>query len=209
MSLTWEAMPHSQPITSKRVGDRQYYLWDVSDSFYADSEFDYTNLAGWAITNYPAGSNNFGQSTSYSGYMAYGTMTDVGELPVGTASYNGRAFAQILPVDDTRGSARYSIRGDLSITANFAADTIDGSINGIEVRSPGDSGFSATSRVFNLGNGSITGNGFSADLTESGNASTSISMAGGFYGPSGEEVGGVLSGMMSEGVVRGYFGGSR
>ena len=193
---------------SKRIGDRQYFLWDVSDSFYADAEFDYTSLAGWAITNYPAGSNNFGESTSYSGYMAYGAMTDVGELLVGTASYNGRAFAQILPVDDARGSARYSLRGDLSLTANFAADTIGGRISGIEVRNPGDSGFTTTSRVFNIGNGYISENEFSGDLTESENASTAVSMEGAFYGPSGEEVGGVLSGTMSEGVVRGYFGAS-
>lgn len=193
----------------KRVGNHVYWLWDYSDSFYTDPEFDYMNLGLWAITNYPAGSDDFSESTSHSGFMAYGTPTDVGELPVGTASYNGRAFAQILPADDPRGSARSIYRGSLSLTADFASNSISGMIDEIEYRAPRQSSYASTNRVWNIGNGSISGNGFSADLTETGNASTAVSMTGGFYGPSAEEVGGVLSGTTAEGVVRGYFGGTK
>ncbi len=191
----------------KRIGNKSYYLWDTSNSFYTDPEFDYMNFAGWAITNYAAGSDDFSQSTSHSGYMAYGMPTAVGELPSGTASYSGRAFAQILPRNDTRGSARSLYRGDLSLTADFSADTIGGMIDGIEVRGPGQSSYQSSGRVWNIANGTISGNGLSADLIESGNVGTAVSMEGGFYGSNGEEVGGVLSGTVAEGVVRGYFGG--
>ena len=189
----------------KRIGNHAYFLWDQSGSFYTDPEFDYMSFAGWAITNWADAGDDFGASTSYSGFLAHGTRTS--DLPVvGNASYSGRAFAQVLP---TNGSARSLLRGDLSLTADFDADTIGGRIDEIEIRSPGQSSYSATSRVWDIDNGSISGNGLTADLVEAGVASTSVSMEGHFYGPGAVEVGGVLKGSTAEGVVRGYFGGSQ
>ena len=195
----------------ERTGNRSYYLWDATGSFYNDPEFDHFSANVWAVTDWADEGYNFGASTSLSGYVVHGTPTEVADLPTGTANYSGRAFAQILPSDNPAGSARSLLRGSLALNADFGASTVGGMINGIEIRDPGQSSYRSTDRQWTIGNGSIVGGGFTADLTEPGNTGTDIDMVGNFYGPVAAEAAGILKGTLSDGdeVVRGWFGGSK
>ena len=195
----------------ERVENRSYFLWDATNSFYNDPEFDHFNVNGWAMTDWADAGHDFAASTSRGGYVAHGTRTETDDLPTGAASYSGRAWVEILPADDTASSARSHLRGDLALNANFGADTVGGSISWNEKRDPGQSSYQTTSRRWTMGNGTISDNRFTADLTESGDAGTDVDMVGHFYGPAAAEAGGVLSGTLSDGddVVRGWFGGTK
>ena len=195
----------------ERVGNHSYFLWDVTRSFYTDPEFDHFNANGWAVTDWADEGYDFGASTSLSGYLVHGTPTAASDLPTGTASYSGRAFAQLLPSDDTASSARTSTRGRLTLNADFGASTIGGMIDQFEIRPPGQSSYTSVSsnNVTELANGTISDNRFTADLTST--VGFSGNMTGHFYGPAAEEVGGVWQGTntVRNTVARGYFGGSK
>ena len=194
----------------ERVENRSYFLWDATNSFYIDPEFDHFNVNGWAMTDWAGEGYDLDTSTSRSGYAVHGTRTDADDLPTGTASYSGRAWVGILPADDTATSARSYLRGSLALNANFDASTVGGSISWNEMADHGQS-YSSANRQWTLGNGAISDNGFTADLTESGDTGTDVDMECHFYGPAAAEAGGVLSGTLSDGddVVRGWFGGTK
>ena len=195
----------------ERVENRSYFLWDATNSFYNDPEFDHFNVNGWAMTDWADEGYDLDASTSRSGYVAHGTRTEADDLPTGTASYSGRAWVEILPADDAASSARSQLRGSLALNADFGAETVGGSISWNEKRDPGQSSYQTTSRQWTVGNGTIAGNRFSADLTETGDTGTDVDMVGHFYGPAAAEAGGVLEGTLSDGddVVRGWFGGTK
>ena len=107
--------------------------------------------------------------------------------------------------NDPAQSFHYRMYGDLSITANFDASTLNGTISGIHVRGQGEtsrSPLSATAQ-FEIGNGQIADGQFTATLTGvDSNAATPLQdtvrgyqgdVLGEFYGPEAEEIGGVLT----------------
>ena len=128
----------------ERVENRSYFLWDATNSFYNDPEFDHFNVNGWAMTDWADEGYDFDASTSRSGYVAHGTRAETDDLPTGTASYSGRAWVQILPADNPASSARSRLRGSLALNADFGADTVGGSISWNEKRDPGQSSYQTT-----------------------------------------------------------------
>ena len=125
--------------------------------------------------------------------------------------------------DPSNTSSRIRMWGDLTLTANFDASTLEGAISGIHVRRPGEDSYSPlpdTTR-FAIGNGRITDGRFSAALTGTDtNAAAPLrdsvrgfqgDVLGEFYGPAAEEVGGVLSARRDEDlrVMGGAFHGGK
>ena len=113
--------------------------------------------------------------------------------------------------------------GDLSITANFDASTLDGMISGIHVRGQNETNRSPLSATaeFEIGNGQIAGGQFTATLTGvDSNAAVPLqdtvrgyqgNVLGEFYGPEAEEIGGVLTAVRDEDqrVMSGAFVGKK
>ena len=111
--------------------------------------------------------------------------------------------------------------------ANFATNGISGRIDEFEIQDPGESNYEAlaSGNSFDISNGVIEGNEFTADWTgvdtdvnsapEDSARGFSGAMNGGFYGPAAEEVGGVLSGSRAatattpEQLIVGGFGGKK
>ena len=144
------------------------------------------------------------------GFSVYGAPTDAADLPSGTATYAGRVFAEAYPPDNPNRSARSSFRGRLTLNADFGAGTVGGRLDRFEVRQAGSSTYGPPNdNVANISNGKISNNKFTAGLTST--VGFSGDMAGHFYGPAAEEVGGVWSGTNSvrNTVVHGFFGGSK
>ena len=149
---------------------------------------------------------------SYWGYSVHGAQTAPENLPtMGSATYKGRMRADIWSADDqdaSSGRTRFQSSGDTSLTleANFGNGDVSGRIERLEVRRPGESGYSplADTNAISISGGNITGNGFTADWmgvdTDTSSAPEnnvrgfSGEMSGHFYGPAAEEVGGVMSG---------------
>ena len=136
-----------------------------------------------------------------------GARTNAADLPAGSATYvgymRGESFGQVLPSNDYR----YSMSGDVSLTADFDASTLDGTISNIEVRWS-----EPRPRVwidlpdtthFDISDGQIADGQFAATLTgvdtnEHAPLHDSVrgyegDVLGEFYGPAAEEVGGVIS----------------
>ena len=86
------------------------------------------------------------------------------------------------------------VRGVLSLTADFDDSTVSGTIDGIETQAPGQTAYQASAEVLTISAGSITDSTFTADLTGTGAADSRYEgdVDGQFFGPTAEEVGGVL-----------------
>ena len=188
---------------TKDVGGRQYWLWSGAGSFDGanygiGTEFSYFDGLG---SHHPSG----GRILS-----TYGSPTGSGGMPAGTASYTGWMYAEAF--DNTVGSTRTSVarsrlRGSLVLTADFADAVVEGRIFRLNVQHPGvnydDREFLPSTTRFDIANGAITGDGFTADLTgvdDVANAPLGDSVrgftgdvSGQFYGPNAREFGAALS----------------
>ena len=102
-----------------------YALFDLSESFaiFRSPDFDHFNAQGWVVAAYDA---NGDDENTRRGVMVYGNRTEVADLPVGTASYDGRMFAFGNPSDDPDAAVQDYIRGSLTLTANFANSDVTG-----------------------------------------------------------------------------------
>ena len=136
----------------------------------------------------------------------FGLRTPADGLPAGTATYEGSMSAHSWSATDSSNSARQRVRGDLNLVADFDAASLTGRIDGIEGTMPGAA---SSTRVawpdtgLDIGNGKIVDGQFTATLTgyDTGDGTTPQSslddfageLVGEIYGPSGEEVGGVLT----------------
>ena len=109
----------------------------------------------------------------------------------GDATYDGEVRAESWaarpPSASINDQTRY--RGTLVLTADFTAGNIEGEIDQLTRRMPGETDYSATSGRFVIDNGSISGNELSGDLSGLGYTGT---VDGAFYGPAAAELGGVL-----------------
>lgn len=198
------------------TGD-QVYLFSYTGAFDEDGDGDtatsalqdgndsytYMDLAGWYVENAR------GDDIDARGYFAYGARTPEANLPEDTATYEGGIRADSYDVDNA--SNRERVRGDLTLIADFAQSTITGSIDEIYVDN------SEIAGSIDINDGSISGSSFTADLLGTGEDVGDFrgEMAGDFFGPNAEEVGGVLSGQgfnsngIAETNVTGVFGASQ
>lgn len=156
-------------------------------------------------------------------FFTIGLETPKSGLPTGTATWTGRLRGHIR--DNAANSivnaeSRGDIRGALSLTADFAGGTLDGTVDQIRLRDPGESDYydlSAGTRL-EISSGRIDGNGFTATVTgadDDPNAALATSMrgyaggaAGAFYGPNAEETGAVFNAVRGDKIMSGWFGGT-
>ncbi len=160
------------------------------------------------------------------GYAANGMLTQPDRLTsLGSATYEGVMVADYWRSGNL--SANYfdsagTVWGELTLEANFAGGNIEGSIDNIRIEDHGDS-FSgmwlelADTNSIQLENGAIDGNRFHAawqgqDSDTSSALDRSMrgfegSMLGEFYGPYGEEAGGVVTGQRdsTNQIINGRF----
>ena len=212
---------------------RYYSLYGFTDAFYPEdpadvdrtdgsSYFDYLDLVGWNL--WP-----FADQLALTGFSTFGARTMPGNLPTGSAIYEGYMAAQRWEADNPdfgRGGGRY-LWGNLTLEADLSDMVLSGQIEGIYVpdwsSTSGQNepleGSSIAIQSTGIGEAefiaSWVGNGpmdAARDKTLHGFDGTVV---GEFYGPAAEEVGGVLSGARygmeggSDELLIGGFGASR
>ena len=146
--------------------------------------------------------------------MVYGNRTEVADLPAATASYDGRMFGFGYPSDNPDSSAQSSMRGSLTLMADFANSDVTGRIHDIKMRETPTSQYEGSNGELAISNGVISGNEFTADVAGSVSSGTvDADMTGQFFGPAAAEVGGVVSGEYTEPgetiLLHGFFGGKK
>ena len=209
-----------------------YSLWSWTDSFDADpdepaatdrtdgpSYYDYFDINGWH-----AGGALIG---NFRGFMTYGVQTLPENLPLGSATYEGRLQAEVWRADKWQWGSRTSVRGTIHLEANFNEGEIGGRIDALRVQLRGADVFQALPEGNSIDIAStpidearIVAEWVGNDPNE--NAAPHETMGGftgtligEFYGPSADEVGGVLSGRRAataatpEQFLIGGFGGSQ
>ena len=182
----------------KDIEGGDQWLWSVTGSFCCDSAYSYLDVYGF-------GHSGGGHAASYRTYTTVGVRTDPANMPAGSATYAGRVRADAYKQDNPSSDFRYRVSGDLNLTADFDAGTLDGDVSGIRTRGQGESSWSPLSETtsFEIGNGQIAGGQFTADLTGADTNSGAAlddslrgyegNVLGEFYGPAAEEVGGVFT----------------
>ena len=156
-------------------------------------------------------------------FTTYGARTEAANLPAGTADYLGRMESYNHDRNSPDNALRIRVRGDLALNADFDASTLEGQIDRIRVRAADEDEYRTlpdTTR-FAIENGRIIDGQFAAALTGmDSNPTASLDdtvrgyegdVLGEFYGPSAEEVGGVLNAESEahDRVVNGWFGGTQ
>ena len=196
----------------KRTGTRSVFFRRPLNPSRAPQGQHY-NVRDWSAGVLPDETANSWQSgTALS--VVHGQRTTSASMPrTGTATYAGRAAAHVfLPSPgEGRGSTSYAegYSGSLSLSADFAAGSISGSIFNLE-HSPryyDNDQYSAVPGEFTITNGIIQANGLSGSLSGLGYDGT---VSGAFYGPAAEEAAGVMQATGPEDkLLHGWFGGAR
>lgn len=173
-------------------------LWNATATL--DEALD-PNTSGYAqVWGYYA---QPGGNIATDGYAVVGTETKADDLALlPSATYSGRARLNTRPdsgwVD--YGTSNTRVRADLSMSADFAAATIDGSLTNITVEPPGQPEAGVAGMV-SMDQTSIVGNGFAGTLTPDatfigamGPGFTAAgNYAGTFYGPAADQVAGTMT----------------
>ena len=180
----------------KEIEGGAQWLWSVTGSFHRDPGYSYVDVYGFG--HWVAG-------LSYRTYMSVGVRTDPANMPTGSATYAGRIRADAYKQDNPSSDFRYRVSGDLNLTADFDAGTLEGNVSGIHTRGQNESSWSPLSETtsFEIGSGQIADGQFTADLTGADTNSGAAlddslrgyegNVLGEFYGPAAEEVGGVFT----------------
>ena len=171
-------------------------------------EFNHFDVKGWIFGE----KNSSGSYTSATrDHIVHGDVTSSSSMPTsGTATYDGRIYAEEFPSDDAvflAGSTQY--RGDIALTANFENAEVDGVIDSLESR-VGSGSFSSADggATFNAG---ISGSNITAnDLSGTGDLSgyQNGNVRGAFFGPSAAEAAGVFDAQdqANNKILTGWFG---
>ena len=187
-------------------GGNSYWLYSRTDSMSRDpesrtsgsSEFAYFDINGWSAC---------GPSYCFEGYSTYGARTRAVDMPSGSATYEGRIHAGVWDGDKPDHLTRRNVHGDLTLEADFDRSAISGRVDGIAVRPETSNDWSSLGEgnSLDISNGRIVGSWFDADWagvdTDAGSAPENSmrgfegTLEGEFFGPAGEEVGGVLGGL--------------
>ena len=204
------ALPIFPTAYHKRIGPLQFYLYSPLASFFGSSEFDHFDVVGWLTQRDRA--SGTGTATINRGFLIHGTRTESDDLPAGEATYAGRMAGEIWQADNPDRFTRTFVRGDLSLTADFAESTVTGTVDDIEMQAPSQS-YQASTEVLTINGGSITDSTFAADLTGTGGEDSRYEgdVDGQFFGPDAKEVGGVLEATHTgdSTILTGWFGGKR
>ena len=219
----------------ERDEDGYVALWTYETQRSADDllkglrDYRYLNVLGTSIWTSGQGGER--------GRLVLGQRTPAGQLPACAgasdceARYTGRFSANSSKAfDSSSNEQRQRIRGDqFELIANFGRASVHGEIKQIRGQAPGSSGSDpyaswSTSR-FSISDGQIADGGFTATVTGHDSARRpdlaaslsgySGSLQGEFYGPTGEEVGGVISatrdvaGTANDRVIEGHVVGKR
>ena len=200
----------------------EYWLWRYSSFFSTELGFTYFDASSWRYIPAPdSGSDR-------RGVTIYGARTAPENLPaMGSAIYEGRMHGDIWNADDPSfNSSRTNFNSRLTLKANFGDGEISGWTNRFRVTDSRDegnvSGWLGRGNLITISGGEIDDGRFTADWTgsdsdmnrapEDSMSGFSGKMLGEFFGPAGEEVGGVLNGgraataTTSEQHLFGFFG---
>ncbi len=171
-------------------------LWTLTGSFEDGSEYQYLQAYG---------SSRWVPNLTHGQLLTVGARTAPANLPEGSATYVGRIRGDGYPQDDPSNDSRVRVSGDLSLTADFDAATLEGTVSEISTREQDESSWSpmAETTSFEIDEGRIANGQFTATLTgvdtdSSAPLDQSVrgfegDVLGEFYGPAAEEVGGVFS----------------
>ncbi|MDE0342231.1 MAG: transferrin-binding protein-like solute binding protein [Deltaproteobacteria bacterium] len=202
----------------KQIDDESYFLWHAptyAGEFPKPVARRYFSLFGWQLGLSEAGSTR--------GHSAYGVLTPSGRLVnLGSATYEGHINADVWKnfTGTVQAEIQGQLYGELTLEAEFSEGTISGDVDTLWYRPPEGEWLqiSDTNSIV-ISDGEIDGSRFHAGWQgEDTDADSSLdgsvrglegSMLGAFYGPNGEEVGGVLTGQRAETdeVINGRFGG--
>ena len=199
----------------KQTDDAQFWFWHAP--MYSDFKpvaRQYFSLVGWiegTDEGWPRG------------YSSYGVLTPAGRLvSLGSATYEGHILADVW--QNFTGTEQADIRGELwgemTLEAEFSEGTISGNVDNLWYTTPEQELLRVPeTNSLLISGGEIDGNRFHADWQGEDTDTDSLlkdsvrglegSMLGAFYGPNGEEVGGVFTGEREETdeVIHGRFGG--
>ncbi len=209
----WNAFYFSDAETTE---DDEYQLWPDIGSFDTgpedqtatrrntdrndgSSEFTYLDINAWH--------DNRG-GASLRGYSTYGVRTRPENLPLGSATYEGRMQAEIWDSHAPNLDNQTLIRGAVTLEANLDAHEISGRIDEIYTRpawaygseyKPLTGGNSIDISSTTIDEGRFTAHWIGNDLDANAANRDTVRgfegmMLGEFYGPTAEEAGGVLSG---------------
>ena len=196
-------------IYNKRSGNRSRSLWEQTNSFFGPPEFEHFNVEGWAVGDWDTTDPDMVEFIK-SGFVAYGTPTEMADLPAGTASYAGRVEGEIWPMDAAaRFEAMAHLLADFNLEANFDESTVGGMIDNFRVQESDADDYDTVGGEVAIQNGMIAQSGFTADLVQA--PYFTGDMTGQFFGPGAAEVGGIISGTDEVGreVLQGWFGGTK
>ena len=207
----------------KRDGTRDWYLARASSPYRneddgkagpRETQGRYYSVRDWWAGTYPDGASTSLDSGSW-GTVVHGTRTVAARMPgAGRATYAGNAAAYVFDARPEEGQASVvhaeGLRGQISLTADFASGRISGRISDVERSSTGFWNTAAyravPGGVFTLANGRIEGNALSADLSGLGYTGR---VSGAFYGPAVDEAAGVMQATGTGKVLHGWFGTAR
>ena len=202
-----------------------YSLWSWTDSFDVGSNeagetdrtdgpsyYDYFDINGWQ-----AGTSGIG---NFRGFMTYGVQTQAANLPTGSASYEGRLRGEVWNADASAWGSQTWVHGTLHMQANFDYGQVSGLIDGLQFQPQGDDRYALPDgNVVDIASTPIGEAGFVAEWVGNDpnqNAAPhetiggfSGTLIGEFYGPTADELGGVLSGRRdaTDEYLIGGFGG--
>ncbi len=201
----------------KQTGDAEYWFWHapiVGD--FKNVARQYFSFVGWVR----------GTEEGWPlGYSSYGVLTSAGRLvDLGSATYEGHINADVWQNFTSERAEREAIRGflwgELTLEADFSEGTISGDVDNLWYRPPAQEWLRVPeTQSLVISNGAIAESRFHAEWQGQDTDADSLldesvrglegSMLGAFYGPNGEEVGGVFTGQREETdeVINGRFGG--
>ena len=206
--------------------DTRYYFWPWTKAADGQPEFDYLDVYGWSVGR---------PDDVYSAFAAFGLRTPAAELPQGRAAYAGRMAATIWDANDAHWGNQRSLQGNLSLQANLDDGRLAGRIDDLrlgpifsdeDAHAPlaGDNWIDVSGAMIDENSrltASWTGHGpEAANLPQGASYGDTVggftgTIVGEFYGPAGEEFGGVLSGRRGavgtapEQLLIGGFGAAR
>ena len=176
---------------------RYFWPWTGGDE---DPRFDYLDLYGWSM-GWPPG--------EYSGYSVIGLRAPMRHVSAGHAVYRGIMRAEVWDADRPQWETQASIRGAVLLRADLDGGRITGNVDELRVGPAlGDrrahEALAAGNRIDITGTMQKDGR-FTAEWSGQGpapGAGSSLTMRGfaghaigDLYGPAGQEIGAVLSGL--------------
>ena len=147
----------------------------------------------------------------FRGYLVHGNRTGPDNLPLGSVTYFGKLMADRESTDTSIRHGRARITGDVKLSADFATDTLEGTIDRLYVRrSPLYHREFVPDARFVIDSGWLTGNAFVANVRGYGGflEDYSGSVDGRFFGQEAEEFAGVLGASQRGSFLYGYIVGS-